>query len=79
MSSALRLSRRAALALPFLASVAYADPQGGGAAPGGYLGVEVSEATGGLRVGEVVADSPASRAGLRTGDLIVQSLSLIHI
>ncbi len=73
MSSALRLSRRAALALPFLASVAYADPQGGGAAPGGYLGVEVSEATGGLRVGEVVADSPASRAGLRTGDLIVQS------
>lgn len=73
MSSAQRFSRRAALALPLLASFAYANPQGGGDAPGGFLGVEVSEAPGGLRIGEVVAGSPAAQAGLRAGDLIVQS------
>lgn len=77
MSSALRISRRAALALPFiasplLASLAHADPRGGASTPGGYLGVEVAEATGGLRVGAVVEGSPAAQAGFRSGDLIVQ-------
>ncbi len=77
MSTAPRLSRRAALALPLLAaplvaSIARADPSGGAASPGGYLGVEVAQATGGLRVGSVVEGSPAAQAGFRTGDLIVQ-------
>ncbi len=73
MSSAHRVSRRIALALPFLAALAHADPQGTGSATGGFMGVEVAVAPGGLRVGNVVEGGPAAQAGLRTGDVIVQA------
>jgi thiol-disulfide isomerase/thioredoxin len=68
-------SRRSRI-LPFafaaclLAPLAVADPQGSNTS-GGFMGVEVSETRGGLRVGGVVPDSAAARAGVQSGDIIV--------
>lgn len=42
------------------------------AGKGGWLGVQVSDADGGALIDEVVADSPAAKAGLSAGDLIVR-------
>jgi serine protease Do len=39
-------------------------------ADGGFLGVSVEDADGSVRVTQVVADSPAAKAGMRAGDVI---------
>jgi serine protease Do len=41
-------------------------------AKSGWLGVGLDESEGGAHIGFVVPDSPAQRAGLRTGDLILE-------
>jgi S1-C subfamily serine protease len=52
-------------ALPFL--------KAGKDVPHAYLGVSTSQATsGGAQVGNVIANGPAAKAGLRTGDRIVE-------
>jgi S1-C subfamily serine protease len=52
-------------ALPFL--------KAGKDAPHAYLGIQMSQATaGGASVGDVVANGPAAKAGLRKGDRIVE-------
>ncbi|HEX8201212.1 MAG TPA: PDZ domain-containing protein [Isosphaeraceae bacterium] len=42
--------------------------------PGGYLGLELAEADGAVRVAGVLADSPAARAEIRPGDRLVRVL-----
>jgi S1-C subfamily serine protease len=52
-------------ALPFL--------KAGNAVPHAYLGVSTSQATsGGAEVGSVIPNGPAAKAGIRTGDRIVE-------
>lgn len=38
----------------------------------GYLGIRMKEAPGGVRIVEVLSNTPAARAGLLAGDLVVQ-------
>ena len=38
----------------------------------GYLGVQVTQTSNGLEIAEVVADSPAAKAGLKTKDLLLK-------
>lgn len=73
------LSRRLAvvalatsLCLPLASS---ADPQGTTGAQG-FLGAALQPVSGGVRVGSVVGDGPASHAGLREGDIIVLARGL---
>ena len=42
--------------------------------PRGFLGIELAEAAGELRAAGVLADSPAARAGVRPGDLLLRIL-----
>jgi S1-C subfamily serine protease len=42
--------------------------------PRGFLGVELTEAAEAVRVADVLADSPAARAGVRPGDRLVRVL-----
>jgi Aspartyl protease/PDZ domain len=42
--------------------------------PRGFLGLELAEADGLVRVADVLADSPAARAGVRPGDRLVRVL-----
>jgi membrane-associated protease RseP (regulator of RpoE activity) len=42
--------------------------------PRGFLGLELTEAAGEVRVAAVLANSPAARAGVRPGDLLVRLL-----
>jgi thiol-disulfide isomerase/thioredoxin len=73
MAEPLRLGRRALFtSLALMGLGVHADP-GGTAPSGGYLGAEVADARGGLRVGRVLEGTPGANAGLREGDLIVQA------
>lgn len=47
------------------------EATGAGHTEKGYLGVMIENATGGVRITEVVEGSPAQAAGLKTGDVIV--------
>ena len=38
----------------------------------GYLGVQVTQTSNGLEIAEVLADSPAAKAGLKAKDLLVK-------
>ena len=40
--------------------------------PRGFFGIELAEAAGEVRAAGVLADSPAARAGVRAGDLLVR-------
>ena len=40
--------------------------------PRGFFGIELTEAAGAVRAAGVLADSPAARAGVRAGDLLVR-------
>jgi S1-C subfamily serine protease len=42
--------------------------------PGGYLGLELADADGEVRVAAILADSPAARADIRPGDRLVRVL-----
>ena len=52
-------------------SAKIAEPKTAGSARTGYLGVEVSMADGKLRVDDVEAQSPAARADVKVGDILV--------
>lgn len=62
----------AALTVPAFAA---ADPQGSAGAQG-FLGASLQPVPGGVRVDSVVSEGPASNAGLRAGDVIVQARGL---
>lgn len=65
----------AVLVLLTVGLVAPAQPGGGPEAPRGYLGILVSPAEdggAGVVVREVTADSPAAKAGLKSGDRLVK-------
>jgi acetyl esterase/lipase len=57
--------------LPFLllAALCFADPSG---SRPGYLGAQLEEATGGVRLARVFPDAPAAAAGLLDGDVLVR-------
>jgi acetyl esterase/lipase len=55
---------RTALPLLLVASLASAAP--------GYLGARLEDAPGGARLAEVFPDTPAAKAGLKSGDVIVR-------
>jgi S1-C subfamily serine protease len=38
----------------------------------GYLGVQVNQTSNGLEIAEVVADSPAAKAGLKVKDILLK-------
>ncbi|HYF00941.1 MAG TPA: PDZ domain-containing protein, partial [Planctomycetota bacterium] len=63
-----RFSPFEGLGLPIPQKAAPTRPKGSG-----YLGVYVEETPDGLRVDEVLADSPADRADLRKGDLLLKA------
>jgi S1-C subfamily serine protease len=42
--------------------------------PRGFLGLELAEAEGEVRVADVLADSPAAKGGVRQGDRLVRVL-----
>lgn len=63
-------------ALLIAAGAAHGDPGGTPTAPAGYLGATIAPTRGGLRVEGVEGDSPAARAGLHQGDVIVLAQGL---
>ncbi len=65
-----------ALALTLTALSAMANPEDTSAHPSGFMGAQLSLVPEGLRVDNVVAESPGYVAGLRAGDVITRARGL---